>query len=460
MQERRAQELIGYLHAARKLSAQLPAVIAELVNLGFRDAAMQAATAVARLPGERAADYEALGFVAFNLGLHELSRDCYAKVVAVAPKDSLGWYNLASAERNVGAFDAAQESCNRALALDPQQLQAALLRSSLRVQRANGNHVADLQDRLRAIAPGNPGRIFLHYALGKELDDLGDFESAWEHFALGAAARRQTLQYDVAEDLRKLRRIEEVFDGRGQIAPTMPVRHGFIVGLPRSGTTLVERVLTTRDDVATNGETDNLLGALMEGLASSGGDIFERVAAADPRIVANSYRRRAGSHGGARLILEKMPLNYLYLGAIARTLPDARIVVLRRNLIDNCFGMFTTLFGVAYPFSYAFADLAAYAIAFDRLLCHWQAVLGERIHLVDYDSFVSEPSRHGRAFVQSFGLEWSEEMLRVELNRRPTSTASAEQVRRPIYTTASKRWRNYESQLAPLVELLAKAGLV
>ena len=444
-------------------SARHAQFAAALTGQGFRQDAIEALRAASALPHGRAEDHEALAYAAFTLDEHELSRAHYERVVKVAPNDPTAWYNLASSERNVGRLQEAEAACDRAIALQPYHAQALLLRSHLRVQRPDRNHVEQLRRTLSSLPARAPQAILLHYALGKELDDLGRYDEAFDHFAMGASARRQTLQYDVGTDVQKLQRIRQVFNTDALAAYRQCAarpRFGFIIGLPRSGTTLIERVLTGNPLVQANGETENLLGALMDGTPAEGGDIFERVARADPALVAPSYERRAGKPPPGGVILEKLPLNYLYAGAVARTLRDAQLLLLRRNPVDNCFAMFSTLFGSGYPFSYSLADLAAYVIEYDKLMRHWKESLGERLLEVSYDDFVVNPTAVGPALAAHFSVSWSEDMVAVEKNKLATATASAAQVRRPIYSSASGRWRTYERHLRPLIDALAEAGMI
>ena len=443
-----------------RISSKLVQHVQALVAYGAKAQAQAALRAALELPGTDIAVLEALAFQAFGLGVHTASREFYHRTTRAAPGDATCWYNLASAERTLGQLEAAEQACNQALQRDPGMTAAALLRSELRRQTPEANHVDQLRQWL-ARAPDGPAAIALNYALGKELDDLADYDAAFACFARGAALRRAGLTYDVRQDVWKLQRIRETFDGArlGAAPELQPPAFGFIVGMPRSGTTLIERVLTGGAAATSNGETDNLLRALMEGSPAALPDIFERIAAAAPARVAQRYGQFAGVGGNGQIVLEKLPLNYLYAGAIRLTLPSARILLLERKPADNCLAMFTTLFGAGYPFSYDLGDLARYFIAYQALVAHWQAVMPEQIQTLSYDAFVADPEPAGQRMAAHMGVPWDAALLRVEANRDSTATASAAQVRRPIYTASSGRWRNYARQLAPLTNAIESAGL-
>ena len=401
------------------LSGKLVQHVQALVADGAKAQAQAALRAALELPGTDIAVLEALAFQAFGLGVHTASREFYHRTTRAAPGDATCWYNLASAERTLGQLEAAEQACNQALQRDPGMTAAALLRSELRRQTPEANHVDQLRQWL-ARAPDGPAAIALNYALGKELDDLADYDAAFACFARGAALRRAGLTYDVRQDVWKLQRIRETFDGArlGAAPELQPPAFGFIVGMPRSGTTLIERVLTGGAAATSNGETDNLLRALMEGSPAALPDIFERIAAAAPARVAQRYGQFAGVGGNGQIVLEKLPLNYLYLGDLARSF-----------------------------------------LAYQALVAHWQAVMPEQIQTLSYDAFVADPEPAGQRMAAHMGVPWDAALLRVEANRDSTATASAAQVRRPIYTASSGRWRNYARQLAPLTNAIESAGL-
>jgi hypothetical protein len=222
---------------------------------------------------------------------------------------------------------------------------------------------------------------------------------------------------------------------------------------------LTERILGGLPGVHSNGETDNFAAALLRSAPPGAGDIFERCARANGAHVAEAYEALSAPDGRAGTILEKLPMNYLYLGAIARALPEARIVWLRRHPLDSCFAMFRTLFGEAYPFSYAFEDLARYYAAYARLMEHWRVTLGERILAVDYEALVNDPAALAPNLARHCGLPWTEAALEITNNRSASLTASAAQVREPIHGRSAGLWRWYEPNLRPLQEHLRAAGV-
>jgi tetratricopeptide (TPR) repeat protein len=413
--------------------------------------------------------YDALAYVTLILGHYERANALYRRAAELPSGEPRHWYNLASSERSFGRLAEAELACDRAIALDARAYPSYQLRSELRVQTPAANHVEQLRRELARAGLEDRARVFLGYALGKELDDLGQYEEAFRYLADAASTRRRNLSYDVAIDERKLRRIAEVFphDSRPSArAPEESGRYIFIVGLPRSGTTLVERILTGLPGVRSNEESDHFARALLAAApvappraGPDAADVFARAARADWSAVAAGYIRLAGAVSPGESVVEKLPINYLYLGAIHRALPRARLVLVSRSPLDVCFAMYRTLFGEAYPFSYDFQDLARYYAAYATLIAHWRNTLGESIHEVRYEELVHDPLRTGVSLARACGLEWKDSAVEVEKNAAVSFTASASQARRPIYRSSTGRWRRYRTQLEPLIAALRRAGV-
>jgi tetratricopeptide (TPR) repeat protein len=423
------------------------------------------------LPTGDAAAYDGLAYASMLLNRHERANELYRRATALAPEVPRYWYNLACSERSLGRLEAAAAACDRSISLDPTGYATYLLRSELRVQTPDANHVEALKARLAKTALDAGSRATLGYALAKELDDLGRVDEAFHWFMAASRARRSQLRYDVAADERTLERLAAAFprlDAAGSPAAGTPVtetahdaqgaRCIFIVGLPRSGTTLLERILAGLPGVRSNGETHNFSRALTAA-APGAGDAFHRAAAADPGAVAAEYARLAGLPASPSKVIEKLPTNYLYLGAIRRALPRASIVLVTRAPLDGCFAMFRTLFGDAFPFTYEFEELARYYAAYAALMRHWRAVLGPTLLEVSYEELVREPRVQGARVAGYCGVTWHDAAVDITANQSVSLTASAAQIRRPIYGSSTGRWRRYHRHLTPLIDALRRHGV-
>lgn len=431
-----------------------------LIQLGRAQAADAVVRAALALPAGDAAAYDGLAYASMLLNRHDRANELYRRATALAPGRPQHWYNLACSERSLGRLEAAAAACDRCIGLDPAAYSTYLLRSELRMQTNTDNHVGELQARLSQPGLDARARAYLGYALAKELDDLGRIDAAFDGFRDAARARRSQLRYDVASDERTLQRLAATFSNvelpRGR--ETDGAACIFIVGLPRSGTTLLERILGGLPGVHSNGETHNFSRALTAA-APTGGDGFERAAQADPRAVGAHYARLAGVKASNCRVIEKLPTNYLYLGAIRRALPAASILLVARSPLDSCFAMFRTLFGDAFPFTYDFQELARYYAAHQRLMMHWRSLLGATLHEVLYEDLVRDPRREGARAAEHCGFSWNDTAVDIINNLSVSLTASAAQVRRPIYGSSTDRWRQYHRHLVPLIGALRRHGV-
>ena len=374
-------------------------------------------------------------------------------------------FNYASSLIAVGRMDEAEKCLDKLIQIAPDDYPAYMNRATIRKQTAASNHVEELQKILNQPFKHPGGEAQICYALGKEYEDLQRPEEAFEHYRRGAAARRKLLSYRVATDIQVMNRIIELFDAQllsgiqADFSNPGPI---FVMGLPRSGTTLVDRILASHQNIESLGEINDFALALVR-TAEAGVDKFKVLEAAphmDFKLLGERYQESTKGRSCVEPVLvDKTPLNYLYMGLIHLALPNARIIYVRRNAMDVCFAMYKTLFLMGYPFSYSLEDLAQYYAGFDRLMAHWSRVLPDRFLRVDYENLVAEQERVSRDILDYSGLDWDPDCLDFHTNQSASATASAAQVRQPIYRGSLNRWKLYESQLEPLRQMLVKLGV-
>jgi hypothetical protein len=279
------------------------------------------------------------------------------------------------------------------------------------------------------------------------------------------------MRYDVAHDVATVDWIIEAFpkpasapnEARGNPEDS-PI---FIVGLPRSGSTLFERILSSHSQIAAAGELNDLALALVETAQSQVGrgnlprrELVRAAAAVDFAALGRDYLRRARSALGVQdRFIDKMPLNYLYCGIIHRALPNARIIHVTRHPMAAGYAMYKTLFKDGYPFSYDLSDIGRYYVAYRRLMAHWRDYLGDALLEISYEDLIADQAGATRRLLEACGLEWQEGCMRFHLNAAATTTASAAQVRRPLYATSVNQWRHFAAQLEPLRRVYAEAGI-
>jgi tetratricopeptide (TPR) repeat protein len=312
-------------------------------------------------------------------------------------------------------------------------------------------------------------RIQLHFGLAKAYADVADYERAAAHLRSGNAQKRATIVYDEAASLARFERIRatctqaRLDEVRGEAEPSrLPI---FVVGMPRAGTTLVDQVLASHSKVFGAGELNAFERTFNEVRVENAVEVPfpEAIAALTPaalRRVGSGYVERVRKLAPDKdRIVDKMPANVLFLGAIAAALPNARFVHVRRDPMDTCLSCYATLFSADQPFAYDLGELGRYYRAYDRLAEHWRAVLpAERLLEVRYEELVGDFQRVARAIVAHAGLEWDDACLRFYETPRIVRTASATQVRRPIYDSSIGRHRHFEALLRPLCEVIACPG--
>lgn len=398
-------------------------------------------------------------------GRHADALRCQRRAYALAPRDPRVLYNLAAALVAMGELQEAERTLDSVIALDPHDCDAYYNRATLREQTPTNNHVDELLRELQS--PGRPGagEAALCYALAKEYEDLGEPARAFEYLKRGGDARRRRLSYRVELDVATMEQIVRAFDRRRFVPLPPEVRAPgpiFVIGLPRSGTTLVDRILSSHSEVESLGEINDFALALVRNLGNipEKGELIRRAAAMNFDELGAAYRASVAGYDRKRpRFIDKTPLNYLYLGLIRLALPEARVVHLRRHPLDSCLAMYRTLFRMGYPFSYDLNDLGHYYVAYHRLMEHWRNVVPGAFLDVDYESLVAQQEMETRRVLGYSGLDWQAACLEFHRNPAPVASASAAQVRQPLYKSAVARWRRYEAELEPLSRILEAAGI-
>jgi Tfp pilus assembly protein PilF len=412
----------------------------------------------------------ALGMLLTQLEQRAEAVKYYERAAAMQPNEAKHYYNIACLQRSLGDLEAAESNFDKTIELNTTDYEAFKLRSDLRSQTPENNHVDSLAAMLEKGIDDPRGAVQVCFALAKELEDLGESERSFHYLKMGADARRSLMKYDVSRDVSTMSVIRDtfgpnLFDGSipGHDSPE-PI---FVLGLPRTGTTLVERILASHSDVYAAGELNNFSLLMSQQAKQLAGDKkltrdemvqlsanlnFQDLGAA----YIESTRPLTGST--ARFI-DKLPLNYLYVGLIHLALPNAKIIVLNRDSLDTCYAIYKQLFTNAYPFSYRLDELAEYYVAYHRLMEHWQTVLPGKIHKIDYESLVNDIDGESRKLVEFCNLEWQEQCLKYYENKEASTTASTVQVRQPVYQSSVGKWRRVREQMQPVVDIIQRAGI-
>ena len=412
-----------------------------LKQLGWKEEALGACERALAVDPDQAAVWLTQGGVLAELGRVEEALASYDRGLALAPDNALGLADKSLLLSEIGRTGEAVALLRQALALDPNRVR--LFYNLTQIEKlALDDNVFAAQRRESPLAAGD--RILRHYALAKVFEDNGRWEEAFRHEQDGAALKRGHLSYDEAAVLGDLARTRRLYDehflsrlGGGGDASIAPI---FIVGMPRSGSTLVEQILASHEGVCGLGESDALGRALSE-VDESRPELVGRRSRSDLQRIGAAYAkyaRRSAPEGGR--IVDKMLDNFRHVGLIVLSLPRARIIHVRRNAVETSLSCYSKLFNAGVAYSYDLGELGRYYRAHEELMEHWRAVLPDEYLLsVDYEAVVADLEGESRRIAAFCGMEWDPRCLEFHKTERQVRTASKTQVRQPLFNASRRR---------------------
>jgi len=430
----------------------------------------------ARSAGERAVELQpsdaltldTIGVVFSRLGDHAKAVPLFERAVAHDDHNASYFYNLGAAKQFAGDFSGARDAYERAITLEPNSYRAYSSLVQLARATPTHNHIDTLEALFSRLPNDADAALHVGHALAKETEDLGEYPKSFEWLNRANRAKRQQIGYDGREDaalFAAATRTATISAASGHTS-TEPI---FIVGMPRTGTTLVDRILSSHPDVFSAGEmtqfalvikrmTNTLSNKVLDAETLDASSTLD-FAAVGARYL-DSTRPRTGR---TRRFIDKMPLNFFYAALIHAALPDARIICLRRNPMDTCLSNFRQLFSTRFPYydyAYDLLDTGRYYERFNGLIETWRRVLpAERFIEVDYESIIANQEAETRRLLTFCDLPWNDACLAFHTNAAPVATASSVQVRSPIYTSSVGRWQRYGEKLDPLRALFDAARI-
>jgi tetratricopeptide (TPR) repeat protein len=439
-------------------------LIEALLGVGRYGDAIAAARELEAEVTDDAAAILQVGYSYTRTNRHSDAARCYEKVRALEPANHGVLHNLAGAYLALGKIESAEPLYEELLRTEKHAYEAYYNRATLRRQTPERNHIAEMENALSAVEVNTRAEAVLCYSLAKELEDIEAWERSFAYLRRGAAILKRLSAYRVEPDLAMMDELARQFD-EAFFAQRNPGHRGkspiFVLGMPRSGTTLVDRILSSHSAVGSVGESDEFHRTLLR-LVHGAGERLDsrRVRTLDWERVGRDYCCAVDEIlPGRERLLDKTPRNFLYLGLIVAALPGARIIHLRRQPMDACYAVYKTLFRQGYPYACDLTDLGRYYVAYSRLLDHWRRILPDRFLDVDYEDLVGHQEETTRRMLAFCGLEWEDGCLSFDENEAPLLTASSAQVRQPIYKTSVALWRRYERELAPLARVLRQGGI-
>ncbi|MDO6694187.1 sulfotransferase [Aliiglaciecola sp. 3_MG-2023] len=465
---------LRYIEAALALSPNIPDWLLLEAKLHFilgdRRSAQDIASSLTAEDNDSVVFNAELALLLNKLNLYQPSLTHYQRALTLQPDNPQILFNLASVQRYVGKLDSAKSTLDKLIALNPNDSEAWLMRSNLHKQTSESNHVDKIKTALTR--PASPiSKSQLYYALGKELEDLAEYGDAFNAFQQGASIRRQHMQYSLDNDLASLDQIRNVFDAntvhndQPGYDSQQPI---FIVGLPRTGSTLVERIVSSHSQVMSAGELNNFALQMMQQIQQSGVakpvnklDLISLTKQIDFKRLGQSYIESTyPDTQGHRKFIDKLPLNSLYVGLIHLALPNAKIIHVERNPLDTCYAIFKHIFTQGYPFSYNLDELAQYQIAHHKLMTHWKTLLPNKIHSISYENLTSNIEAQTNAILDYCELPIEQQCHNFQDNIAASTTASAAQIRQPVYSSSVNKWKHVSKQLSSVHAKFELAGLV
>ncbi|MFK7914848.1 MAG: sulfotransferase [Pseudomonadales bacterium] len=440
--------------------------------LNQQSAAREAAGAALEAGPEDAHTFDTIGVIFSRTGAHERALPCFEHAVAMVSDRADYQYNLASSSQFLGHFEVAREAYQRAIALRPGHFRAHSALSQLETQTPENNHIERLEKIMTAAKGSVDATLHLGHALAKEYEDLGDYAASLAWLERAKAGKRAQFKQSAQQDQTLFAAARRLLQQcAAQVAPA-PVTTGspiFVVGMPRTGTTLVDRILSSHSDVTAVGELTQFALLTKRAVATRSNLVLDAptlIAAAGKSLdsVAEDYVSYVGDLAGEeQRPLDKMPLNFFYIPLILKTIPDARIIVLRRNPMDTCLSNYRQLFATSfsyYRYAYDLEQTAAYYSGFAQLMDDCCTLLpSESLLEVHYEDLVADLEPQVQQLLEFCDLDWQPECLAFHDNEAPVATASSVQVRTPLYQRASGRWRRYGDALAPLAQALEQQGI-
>lgn len=401
----------------------------------------------------------------FFMNLYAEAWPLYQEAVRLQPVAEAFQAHLAACAVFIGKINTAKSTYRKILKRHPKHQKTHYDLAQLS-RATNDRHIKQMLKILKKADDDPAKNVHLFYALGKENEDLGRWGEAFRYYERAGDAVKTVADYDVSDDVRLMDKIVETCTAEWlQDSPsTTKTKQApiFIVGLPRTGTTLTDRILSNHSQVQSAGESQLLQMVLRDGGKAGNqigitSDQIEAASRRDPGSIAQAYVD-AVSHrlGTEPYFIEKLPENVLYLGFIAKAWPNARIIHLRRHPMDACFATYKQSF---FRFAYSLDDLAEYYLAYDRMSMHWREILGPRMIELNYEDLVTDHEAKIRQLLDDLGLKFEDTCVRFEQNAAPVATASSVQVREKMHTRSVAKWKKFARQLQPLRDRLEHGGV-
>jgi tetratricopeptide (TPR) repeat protein len=420
---------------------------------------------IAKLTTESSLTLDTLGVTYSQMGLHEKAAGFFKKAVVINDKNPNYFFNLGASLKFTGDFDGAKKAYEKTISMAPTYYKAHAALTGLGGISKDSNHIP-LLDQLFSQTEHADDRLYIGHALAREYESLKDFDKAFYYLDTAKKFKLKQFNYRIEEDKALFKSLESHFKNASH-SPAQGFETDepiFVVGMPRSGTTLVERIISQHSDVTSAGELQHF-GLLVKKMTKT---TSNRVIDADTVTATKNINfvtlgkayiesTRAITGKTAKFV-DKMPLNVLYVGFILQALPKAKVICLDRNPLDTIVSNFRQLFAVNqsyYSYSYDLESTTEFYLLFKRLAELWLALFPDNFYLINYEKLVNDPLPEAKKLIDFCGLSWQEQCVNIHQNSAPVATASALQVRSPINNRSIGNWKKYDAYLDGVKKILA-----
>ena len=399
--------------------------------------------------------------------LDEAWRQC--ELIVEADPDYVGPYLcMGTIKRIMGSGEEAAELFRTAIRRNPRVGYCYRQLTSAKTLTQDDPEIPEMKRLLADDRLANSERVELHFALGKAYEDLQEYDLSFEHLAKANRMHRDRLNFDVSMHMKLMSRVTSIFSEDFIRNPNLPFGSGsecpvFIVGVPRSGTTLVEQIIASHPQAAAGGETGALIDVVTTelpkiiGLGIEFPECSRAIRSPDAKQIASMYLERLTEHTPhARRVTDKLPLNFILVGIISILFPQAKIIHCRRDPVDTCLSCFFQMFANGHEYTYDLIEMGRWYQAYEAMMSHWRQVLPDRMLEIQYEDLVANQEAKTRKIVDHIGLPWDDRCLSYYENRQPVQTASNVQVKQPIFTTSIGRSEPYKKHLQPLLQALGR----
>ena len=427
--------------------------------------AVKFAELAAKLTASSSLTLDTLGVTYSQMGLHDKAVMFFKKSVAINDKNPNYFFNLGASLKFIGDFDGARKAYEKTISLAPNYYKAHAALTGLGGISKERNHIPLLEALFKQSQHADD-RLHLGHALAREYEALADFDKAFHYLEMAKKFKLEQLKYSIGEDKSLFDSLASHFKDckHSQFQGFNTDEAIFVVGMPRSGTTLVERIISQHSDVTSAGELQHF-GLLVKKMAktSSNRVIDAETVTATKDInfkeLGKAYIESTRAiTGKTAKFVDKMPLNVLYVGFILQALPKAKIICLDRNPLDTIVSNFRQLFSVNqsyYNYAYDLHTTTEFYLLFKQLAELWLALFPDNFYLINYEKLVNDPLNEAKQLIEFCDLTWQEDCINIHQNSAPVATASALQVRSPINNRSVGNWKKYDAYLDGVKKILA-----